>query len=219
MSHAYGVFTSVCAIYFFDHHLDFKIMFGAHDYYTKLNKKLAILFVVLSAILMLVLWKLYLLKWEYYVGAIGLLLYAVLYFYKIPVIRFFKECIIALTAAWVVSIKSDESLDYGTAIAMAVLFFQNVVLYSCLEKEIDEYWGFRSSFNSNFYTIKKYTLITIQLLAFITIGFLLLFNPMKFGIAYVSFTYLGLSLFTENSHVKKHYRFLFDAVLLGIFIP
>lgn len=218
-THAFGVFTAVCAIYFFDHYLDFKTIFGGLNSYTRLNKILAVIFSIITVLIVLLFWPTYLLNLNYWFGIVGVLIYVLLYLIKKPTFRFLKEVAIAATAAWVVCIKPDTPPNYFAVVALAVLFFQNVILYSFMEKELDEYFGFRSAFNAALYSSKKTTLIKLQMVAFVAVGIAVYFNGLPNGIGYVSLVYVLLVLFVEKDAVKKHYRFLLDAMLLGIFIP
>lgn len=218
-THAYGVFTAVCAIYFLDHYLDFKLIFGGFNFYTQLNKILAMLFVVITTIIVLCFWKIYLLNLNYYFAAVGVLLYALFYVVKKSPFRYVKEMTIAATSAWVVCIKPDVAFEYYSAIVLASLFFQNVLMYSYFERELDEYFGFRSSFNAAFYSSKKHTLVTVQLITLIAILIVSYFYDLPNGLTYVSIAYFMLSLCAEKRVLKKYYRFLLDALLLGVLIP
>ena len=218
-THVFGVFTAVCAIYFFDHYLDFKTIFGGLNSYTRLNKILAVIFSIITVLIVLLFWPIYLLNLNYWFGVVGVLIYVLLYVIKKPIFRFLKEIAIAATAAWVVCIKPDTPPNYFAVVALAVLFFQNVLLYSFLEKELDEYFGFRSAFNATLYSSKKTTLIKLQMVAFLAVGIAVYFSKITNGIGYVSLAYMLLLLFVEKDAVKKHYRFLLDAMLLGVLIP
>jgi hypothetical protein len=218
-THTFGIFTAVCAIYFFDHYLDFKTIFGGLNSYTRLNKILAVIFSIITVVIVLLFWPIYFLNLNYWFGVVGVLIYVLLYLIKKPTFRFLKEIAIAATAAWVVCIKPDTAPNYFAVVALALLFFQNVILYSFMEKELDEYFGFRSAFNAALYSSKKSTLFKLQIVALLAVGIAVYFSGLPNGIGFVSLAYVLLSLFVEKEAVKKYYRFLLDAMLLGVFIP
>jgi len=218
ITHAVGIFSATLAVYFLDHYFDFKIMYGMNDYYTQLNKKLAVVFGVATLVLIISFWSIYIAQWDYYLGAIGLVFYGYLQFAKRIVIRFLKESTIALTAAWVVCVKPGEALDYLGFVSLGIVFFQNVLLYSYFEREIDRNWGFRSSFNSTYFAYKKELIIYIQLVLLLCAGCLFFMFEINKGLAYVSFAYFFISIASQRCEFKMHYRYLIDILLLGVLI-
>lgn len=210
-----GILFAVFTIYFLDHYFDYKIISGPQDIITKINKTLALLFGLFTLGCVALFWRIFLLNNQFYFGLLGLILYSIIYAVDALRIRFAREFIVAVTAAWIVCIKPESSMDFLAFISLGIVFFQNVVLFSFFEKEKDVRWGFKNSFSL---TLNTYIiLIQFSLLALL-LG-LMYFFELNHGLVYVSISYLFLSIIAQKFALKPYYRFLIDSLLIGVLIP